>query len=107
MSTIIVLEGGEIMRLKRNGNGDKAVSKSAQTIVTASPEISKHLIHTTGGAKPRSPLSSPVVQVVLEKAATYTSPARPQTARGRGLRNEQENLKQALEVICHRLQNFL
>lgn len=47
------------MRLKRNGNGDKAVSKSAQTIVTASPEISKHLIHTTGGAKPRSPLSSP------------------------------------------------
>jgi len=41
--------------------------------------------------------SSPVVQVVLEKAATYTSPARPQTARGRGLRNEQENLKQEID----------
>ena len=41
--------------------------------------------------------SSPVVQVVLEKAATYASPARPQTARGRGLRNEQENLKQVID----------
>jgi hypothetical protein len=62
MSTIIVLEGGEMLRLQKNGekqSSKSVMSPTTQKIVTASPESSKHLIHATGGTKPRSPLSSP------------------------------------------------